>query len=72
MDWREGWEVALEARVARTRYLLLPALEAWDWLEAAGKGLTLHEVSVWQPGEAPRPFLPATARASADGEGALS
>ncbi len=55
VDWREGWEVALEARVAGMRYLLLlPAVEAWDWLEAAGKGLGLpEEVRVWRPGEEP-------------------
>lgn len=55
LDWREGWEVALEARVARTRYfLLLPSPQAWDWVEAAGKGLALpEEVRVWRPGEPP-------------------
>ncbi|MFN3369592.1 MAG: hypothetical protein ACK4ZX_09400, partial [Thermus sp.] len=55
LDWREGWEVALEARVAGMRYLLLlPAVEAWDWLEAAGKGLGLpEEARVWRPGEEP-------------------
>lgn len=62
VDWWEGWEVGLEARAGGTRYLLfLPALEAQAWLEAAGKGLVLHEVSVWRPGEAPRPLLPAAA-----------
>lgn len=55
LDWREGWEVALEARVAGTRYLLLlPAVEAWDWLEAAGKGLAFpKEARVWRPGKPP-------------------
>ena len=55
LDWREGWEVALEARVARTRYfLLLPSPQAWDWVEAAGKGLGLpEEVRVWKPGKPP-------------------
>jgi len=55
LDWREGWEVALEARVAGMRYLLLlPAVEAWDWLEAAGKGLGLpEEARVWWPGKPP-------------------
>lgn len=55
LDWREGWEVALEARVAGMRYLLLlPAVEAGDWLEAAGKGLGLpEEARVWRPGEEP-------------------
>lgn len=55
LDWREGWEVALEARVAGMRYLLLlPAVEAWDWLEAAGKGLAFpEEVRVWWPGKPP-------------------
>ncbi|MGF5733553.1 hypothetical protein ACQE8T_28335 [Klebsiella pneumoniae] len=55
VDWREGWEVALEARVAGMRYLLLPpAVEAWDWVEAAGKGLAFpEEVRVWKPGKPP-------------------
>lgn len=55
LDWREGWEVALEARVAGMRYLLLlPTVEAGDWLEAAGKGLGLpEEARVWRPGEEP-------------------
>ncbi|BDG26530.1 hypothetical protein TthSNM66_11660 [Thermus thermophilus] len=49
-----GWEVALEARAGGTRYvLLLPALEARAWVEAAREGLVLHAVSVWRPGEAP-------------------
>ncbi|BCZ93356.1 hypothetical protein TthAA37_25450 (plasmid) [Thermus thermophilus] len=53
------------------RNLLLPAHKAWAWLEAAGKGLVLHEVSMWRLGEAPRPLLPA-ARAPAGVGGALS
>ncbi|MGF5750457.1 hypothetical protein ACQE70_29350, partial [Klebsiella pneumoniae] len=45
----------LEARVAGMRYLLLPpAVEAWDWVEAAGKGLAFpEEVRVWKPGKPP-------------------
>ncbi len=62
VDWREGWEVAVEALAGSTRYLLLlPAPEARDWLEAAREGLVLHEVVVWKPGETPRPLLPAAA-----------
>jgi len=55
LDWREGWEVALEARVAGMRYLLLlSAPEAQTWLEAAGKGLAFpEEVRVWKPGKPP-------------------
>lgn len=55
VDWREGWEVALEARVAGMRYLLLlSAPEAQTWLEAAGKGLAFpEEVRVWKPGKPP-------------------
>jgi len=54
VDWRNGWEMAVEALAGGTRYLLLlPALEARDWLEAAGKGLTPGELSVWRPGEEP-------------------
>lgn len=62
IDLVRGWGVALEARAGGTRYLLfLSALEAQAWLEAAGKGLVLHEVSLWRPGEAPRPLLLAAA-----------
>ncbi len=54
VDWRNGWEMAVEALAGGTRYLLLlPALEARAWLEAAGKGLTPGELSVWRPGEEP-------------------
>ncbi|WP_244454840.1 hypothetical protein [Thermus thermophilus] len=54
VDVVAGWEVALEARAGGTRYvLLLPALEARAWVEAAREGLVLHAVSVWRPGEAP-------------------
>jgi hypothetical protein len=55
LEVRGGWEVALEALVGRTRYLLLfPALEARAWLEAAGKGLVPPEgLSVWRRGEIP-------------------
>ncbi len=58
-DWalglREGWTVAVEALARGTRYLLLlPALEARAWLEAAGKGLFRPEgVSVWRRGVSP-------------------
>lgn len=37
------------------RNLLLPAHKAWAWLKAAGKGLVLHEVSVWRPGDTSPP-----------------
>lgn len=58
LDWREGWEVALEAVAAGTRYLLFyPEHGARGWLEAAREGLALHGVSVWRPGAAPRPLL---------------
>lgn len=58
LDWREGWEVALEAVAAGTRYLLFyPEHGARGWLEAARAGLALHGVSVWRPGAAPRPLL---------------
>ncbi len=58
LDWREGWEVALEAVAAGTRYLLFyPEHGARGWLEAARAGLALHGVSVWRPGTAPRPLL---------------
>ena len=55
LDLRGGWEVAVEALAGRTRYLLiLPALEARAWLEAAGKGLVPPEgLSVWRRGEMP-------------------
>jgi hypothetical protein len=55
MDVRGGWEVAVEALVGGTRYLLLlPALEARAWLEAAGKALVPPEgLSVWRRGETP-------------------
>ncbi|WP_022799458.1 hypothetical protein [Thermus islandicus] len=55
LEVQGGWEVALEAQVARTRYLLLhPGLEARAWLEAAHKGLVPpEELSVWRRGEAP-------------------
>jgi hypothetical protein len=55
LDVRGGWEVAVEAMAGRTRYLLLlPALEARAWLEAAGKALVRPEgVSVWRRGETP-------------------
>ncbi len=55
LEVRGGWEVALEALVGRTRYLLLlPAPEARAWLEAAGKGLVRpQELSVWRRGETP-------------------
>jgi hypothetical protein len=55
LDVREGWEVAVEALAGRTRYLLLlPALEARAWLEAAGKALVPPEgLSVWRRGEMP-------------------
>jgi hypothetical protein len=55
LDVREGWEVAVEALAGGTRYLLLlPALEARAWLEAAGKGLVPpEELSVWRRGETP-------------------
>lgn len=55
LDWREGWEVALEARAGGTRYvLLLPALEARAWVEAAREGLVLEALATWTPGDAPR------------------
>lgn len=58
LDWREGWEVGLEAVAAGTRYVLLyPEHGARAWLEAAREGLALHGVSVWRPGAAPRPLL---------------
>ncbi len=54
VDWRNGWEMAVEALAGGTRYLLLlPALEARAWLEGAGKGLAPGELSVWRPGEEP-------------------
>jgi hypothetical protein len=55
LDVREGWEVAVEALAGGARYLLLlPALEARAWLEAAGKALVLpEELSVWRRGETP-------------------
>jgi hypothetical protein len=55
LDMRGGWEVAVEALVGGTRYLLLlPALEAQAWLEAAGKALVRpEELSVWRRGETP-------------------
>jgi hypothetical protein len=55
LDVWEGWEVAVEALAGGVHYLLiLPALEARAWLEAAGKGLVRpKEVSVWRPGETP-------------------
>ncbi len=54
VDWRDGWEMAVEALAGGTRYLLLlPALEARAWLEGAGKGLAPGELSVWRPGEEP-------------------
>ena len=50
LDWREGWEVGLEARVAGMRYLLLlPALEARAWVEAAREGLVLEALTTWTP-----------------------
>jgi len=54
LDVRGGWEVAVEALARGTRYLLLlPAIEARAWLEAAGKGLFRpKEVGVWRRGEA--------------------
>ncbi len=55
LDLRGDWEVAVEALVGRTRYLLLlPALEARAWFEAAGKALVPpKELSVWRRGETP-------------------
>jgi hypothetical protein len=55
MDVRGGWEVAVEALVGGTRYLLLlPALEARAWLEAAGKALVPPEgLRVWRRGTSP-------------------
>lgn len=55
LDLREGWEVTVEALAGGMRYLLLlPALEARVWLEAAGKGLVPpEELSVWRRGETP-------------------
>jgi hypothetical protein len=55
LDLRGGWEVAVEALAGGTRYLLLlPALEARAWLEAAGKGLVPPEgLSVWRRGTSP-------------------
>ncbi|WP_038069758.1 hypothetical protein [Thermus scotoductus] len=58
VDLVAGWEVALEAVAAGTRYLLFyPEHGARGWLEAARAGLALHGVSVWRPGTAPRPLL---------------
>ncbi len=55
LDVRGGWEVAVEALARGTRYLLLlPALEARAWLEAAGKALVPPEgLRVWRRGETP-------------------
>jgi hypothetical protein len=55
LDVRGGWEVAVEALAGRTRYLLLlPALEARAWLEAAGKALVPPEgLRVWRRGTSP-------------------
>jgi hypothetical protein len=54
LDVRGGWEVAVEALVGVRYLLLLPALEARAWLEAAGKGLVPPEgLSVWRRGETP-------------------
>jgi len=54
LDVWEGWEVAVEALAGRTHLLLLPALEARAWLEAAGKALVRPEgLSVWRRGETP-------------------
>ena len=41
--------------LAWTSRNLLPARKAWAWLKAAGKGLVLHEVSVWRPGDTSPP-----------------
>ncbi len=55
LDVWEGWEVAVEALAGGAHYLLLlPALEARAWLEAAGKGLVPPEgLSVWRRGASP-------------------
>jgi hypothetical protein len=55
LDVRGGWEVAVEALAGGVRYLLLlPALEARAWLEAAGKELVPPEgLRVWRRGETP-------------------
>ena len=55
LDVWEGWEVAVEALAGGVHYLLiLPALEARAWLEAAGKALVPPEgLSVWRRGETP-------------------
>jgi hypothetical protein len=55
LDVRGGWEVAVEALAGGVHYLLLlPALEARAWLEAAGKGLVPPEgLRVWRRGETP-------------------
>jgi hypothetical protein len=55
LDVRGGWEVAVEAMAGGVHYLLLlPALEARAWLEAAGKGLVPpEELRVWRRGEKP-------------------
>jgi hypothetical protein len=55
LDVRGGWEVAVEALAGGTRYLLLlPALEARAWIEAAGKALVPPEgLSVWRRGVSP-------------------
>jgi hypothetical protein len=55
LDVREGWEVAVEALAGGVHYLLLlPALEARAWLEAAGKGLVPPEgLRVWRRDTSP-------------------
>ncbi len=55
LDVRGGWEVGVEALAGGTRYLLLlPALEARAWLEAAGKALVPPEgLRVWRRGTSP-------------------
>jgi len=55
LDVWEGWEVAVEALAGGVHYLLiLPALEARAWLEAAGKALVPPEgLRVWRRGEMP-------------------
>ncbi len=55
LDLWEGWEVAVEALAGGVHYLLLlPALEARAWLEAAGEALVRpEELRVWRRGETP-------------------
>jgi hypothetical protein len=55
LDVREGWEVALEARMGGTALLLLyPEEGLRAYLQAAGKALVPPEgLSVWKRGETP-------------------